>query len=69
MSFSFGFSGEDVDDGAAESGNVAVAGGGQTNGGEQFEGLPAMEHSLDEVVGMHCLSLSIPHFSIARGLL
>lgn len=54
MSFSFGFSGDDVEDDGA--GQATVSGDAQSNGGEQFEGLPAMEHRLDELVGMHCLS-------------
>lgn len=59
MSFSFGFSGDDVDDGTGDAEPVAPNGGG-SNGAEQFDGMPAVEHSLDELVGTRCLFYSIP---------
>lgn len=52
MSFSFGFSGDDV-----EEENDAVVQNGTTdhNGdaGSKFVGLPAEEHSLDDLVGTY----------------
>jgi hypothetical protein len=57
MSFSFGFSGDDVGD----DNDVA----GQTDGAppkaqaqSEFVGLPAEEHSLDDLVGSRCTSFS-----------
>lgn len=53
MSFSFGFSGDDVDDemndGVAQTQATTAAAATQKD--EQFVGLPAREYSLDELVG------------------
>lgn len=64
MSFSFGFSGDDV-----EEENDAVVQNGTTdpNGGagSKFVGLPAEEHSLDDLVGTCVFSFfgNCPHVS------
>jgi len=52
MSFSFGFSGDDVGD---DHELVAEIGNKSTNAGpeSQFVGLPAEEHSLRDLVGIH----------------
>lgn len=52
MSFSFGFSGDDVGDdidivGKNDSASV------QAEAPSQFVGLPAEQHSLDDLVGLH----------------
>lgn len=57
MSFSFGFSGDDVEDDVDVGQNVTATA--QSNGGESgspFVGLPAKEHSLDELVSECCVS-------------
>lgn len=55
MSFSFGFSGDDVEDdneAVAQNGSVEQSSSG--NGTDsKFVGLPAAEHSLDDLVGIH----------------
>lgn len=54
MAFSFGFSGDDVDD-EMNDGGVQEQQTSQANGAvqadEQFVGLPAREHLLDDLVG------------------
>jgi hypothetical protein len=52
MSFSFGFSGDDVGDDndiVGQNDNVSANAGAQS----QFVGLPAEEHSLDDLVGLY----------------
>jgi hypothetical protein len=54
MSFSFGFSGDDVGDDndiVGQNDNVSANAGAQS----QFVGLPAEEHSLDDLVGLHSI--------------
>lgn len=55
MSFSFGFSGDDVGD---DNELVAEIGNNSTNAGpeSQFVGLPAEEHALKDLVGTYLLT-------------
>lgn len=56
MSFSFGFSGDDVEDDNDVAQDVTATA--QSNGGQSgspFVGLPAKEHSLDELVSDCCV--------------
>jgi hypothetical protein len=52
MSFSFGFSGDDVGDDNDVVGQTDSAPA-QAEAQSQFVGLPAEEHSLDALVGLH----------------
>lgn len=52
MSFSFGFSGDDVGDDNDVVGQTDNAPA-QVQAQSQFVGLPAEEHSLDDLVGLH----------------
>lgn len=52
MSFSFGFSGDDVGDDNEVVGQTDSAPA-QAEAHSQFVGLPAEEHSLDALVGLH----------------
>jgi hypothetical protein len=52
MSFSFGFSGDDVEDDNEIVGQANNAPA-QAEAPSQFVGLPAEEHSLDDLVGLH----------------
>jgi hypothetical protein len=52
MSFSFGFSGDDVGDDTDAVGQTNSAPA-QAEAQSQFVGLPAEEHSLDDLVGLH----------------
>jgi hypothetical protein len=52
MSFSFGFSGDDVgddNDTIGQNDNISANAGAQS----QFVGLPAEEYSLNDLVGLH----------------
>ena len=52
MSFSFGFSGDDVgDDNDVVGQTESVPAQAQAQAQSQFVGLPAEEHSLDDLVG------------------
>ena len=54
MSFSFGFSGDDVgddNDGVGQTDNAPA----QAEAQSQFVGLPAEEHSIDDLVGLFVL--------------
>ena len=52
MSFSFGFSGDDVEDDDVVVGQTESAPA-QAQAQSQFVGLPAEEHSLDDLVGLN----------------
>lgn len=52
MSFSFGFSGDDVEDDNDVVGQTESAPA-QAQAQSQFVGLPAEEHSLDDLVGLN----------------
>lgn len=54
MSFSFGFSGDDVGDDNDVVGQTENAPA-QPQAQSQFVGLPAEEHSIDDLVGLHIL--------------
>lgn len=61
MSFSFGFSGDDVDDEMNDgSGDVVQdqTAANESTQKQKVEGLPAREHSLDELV---CFFLTVVH--------
>lgn len=51
MSFSFGFSGDDVEDESDIVGQNGSTDNATAGAGSEFVGLPAEEHTLDELVG------------------
>lgn len=51
MSFSFGFSGDDVEDENDVFGQNGSTDNATAGAGSEFVGLPAEEHTLDELVG------------------
>jgi hypothetical protein len=64
MSFSFGFSGDDVGDDnemVTENENISANAGPES----QFVGLPAEEHNLQDLVGIHARLLSFSFHELA----